>query len=394
MEGSAPTAGIPPQERAFKYYPTERRDISWFGRQDYKEAMVADCEQGKGYFVVCSTYGTGWFVRWRQFPHTVLIPDSAERLATQDEDDVIRRAVAIVNRVLPADKRLSMGYADSETTGLARDIIDLVGRGLWVSNAVDSAVIYAEIVDLGDDAPLGLGWTDGGFGTAQVQESLMGDRNKQEYAVQTMVHEILHAMGLMGHPHHTHTSVLSYQHESSRVFDNVPLIDVAVLYDMYGWGNWTGRIQTVFDKVDGVQFGVHRVWHTLGYRATYIPWVEGGFMPVPPDSTLSGTASWSGALVGVADGTTAVTGVADLAFEFDDSSGSAEFHSIYDWNGNRWNQTVPDYDLYVNGTYFDSDDEDGIPDVVGAFYGVDAEVAAGTLQRPEITAAFGATRDD
>ena len=354
--------------------------------------MVADCKEEGGFFAVCSTYGAGWFVHWWQSPHAVVIPDPALGLATQDEDDVIRRAVAIVNRVLPADKRLAVHYADVEIAGIAQMGIEYVESG-GGNLGVNTGVIYADIREYESDAA-GLGWTDGGFGFALVDEGLMADRYSQEYAVQTMVHEILHAMGLMGHPHHTHTSVLSYQYQSSAVFDNVPLIDVAVLYDMKGWGNWTGRVQTVFDKADGMQFGVHRVWHTGGYRAINIPWVDGGFMSVPPESTLSGTASWSGALVGVADGTTAVTGAADLQFEFGDNSGSAEFHSIRDFEGVMQNRTGWHYDLYVNGTYFDSDDEDGIPDVVGAFYGFDAEVAAGTLQRPEITAAFGATFDD
>ena len=232
------------------------------------------------------------------------------------------------------------------------------------------------------------GRTDGTKGLAFVRESEMAV--SEEYAVQTMVHEILHALGLMGHPHHTHTSVLSYQHQSTVVFDNVPLIDVAVLYDMNGWGYWSGDLKTVMDAADGVQFGVH----DLNFGSTLIPWVDGGYMPRPHDDALQGTATWAGTLVGkTAVLAQDVHGVAELGVDFESFDGWANFHTITDWDGEMWNQGGWRYDLYVNGAYFDSNDSDGIPDVSGAFYGAGAEVAAGTLQRPEITAAFGAEKD-
>ena len=381
------TDGFAPLEQAVKYGYYDRRDVSWEGRQDYKEAMDADC-RGRGEYL-CSTEGTGWFIRWWQAPDTVVIPDPQEGLSSYAEEDVIRRAVAIVNRSLPADKRLGISYADLEYAAAAEEAIDRVEVGGGNLEA-ETAIIYADIRGGLTGNKGGVGWTDGRWGFALVNDSLMENVNTQEYAVQAMVHEILHAMGLMGHPHHMHTSVLSYQHASTNVLDNVPLIDVAVLYDMNGWGRWSGSIQTLVDTVDGTQFGVHRLASTSG--SVDIPWVDAGFLSAPYESALRGTASWSGSLVGMTSQSSAVAGDADLRVNFVTSKGRARFHSIRHWNGNMWNRRGWSYDLYVNGTYFDSNDPDGIPDVAGAFYGLDAEVAAGTLQRPEITAAFGAER--
>ena len=118
-------------------------------------------------------------------------------------------------------------------------------------------------------------------------------------------------------------------------------------------------------------------------------------MPLPHEESLQGKATWTGRLVGKTAGVGwDVHGVAELGVDFDNNfDGWADFHTIRYWNGDMWNRRGWSYDLYVNGYYFDSDDEDGIPDVVGAFYGWEAEVASGTLQRPEITAAFGAEKN-
>lgn len=371
---------IVPQEQAYSYYGTTRRDISYHGRQDYKEAMVADCRAQ--YRFDCSVYGNGWFVRWWTPPTEVAIPDPEKGKSTYDEEDVIRRAVAIVNRSLPASKRLAISYTDETFAGTFIGSTVTYGH----QQRIGSGQIHAEIWPY-VGAP-GVGWTNGRKGFAFVRESEMAD---PEYAVQTMVHEIMHALGLMGHPHHTHTSVLSYQHHSTVIFDNVPLVDVAVLYEMNGWGNWSGHIETVMGTADGVQFGVH----DLNFGAQLISWVDGGYMPLPHDDALSGTASWTGTLVGKTTGIVRdVHGVAELGVDFGNHFGGwAKFHTIRDWDGTMWNRLGWSYDLYVNGYYFDSNDLDGIPDVVGAFYGHEAQVAAGTLQRPEITAAFGAQRD-
>ena len=378
---------IAPQEQALSYDTKQRRDISYEGRTDYKEAMHDNCQKrDNGSY--CSLDGRGWFVRWLPSPTQVVIPDPKFGYSTRNEDDIIRRAVAIVNRSLPLSKRLKVTYTNHTASGIHPDNFVIAHRKFVVPGA-----IHAEILPY--DAAPGLGWTNGRNGFAVVREDLMTD---PEYAVQTMVHEIMHALGLMGHPHHTHTSVLSYRHESTEILDNIPLIDVAVLYEMNEWSYWSGEIDTVFDTSEGVQFGVHDVdgfRKTLyGFRHTLIPWVDAGYMPSPQHHALQGTATWTGTLVGkTAWLAEDLHGIAQIRVNFDNLEGYADFHTITRWDGTMWNQNGWTYDIYVNGPYFDSDDLDGIPDVTGAFYGTNGEIAAGTLQRTEITAAFGAQRN-
>lgn len=373
---------VQPPAMAISRTGASRRDVGWDARRDYKEAMTADCLHEGGSEFNCSSYGRGWFVPWTYWPKGISLPETL----TRDRENLIIRAVGIINRSLPAEKRLEL-YSTPES--LDGSVTYWFDHHRAVAKTV-LEYIHAEILSL--DHSAGLGWTDGYSGYALVSSDLMAT---PEYAVQTMVHEILHALGLMGHPQHTHTSVLSYQHESTEIFDNIPLIDVAVLYDMYHWGLWSGRIDTVFDVMDGVQFGVH----SLNWGRALIPWVDGGHMGPPEPSRLTGRASYEGQLVGK---TTLlqqnVVGVAELGFDLGREEGDVRFHTIRHWDGRMWNRKGYHYDLDVYGAYFDSfvegnDQAKHVPDVVGAFYGYDGEVAAGTLQRTDLTAAFGARKN-
>lgn len=164
-----------------------------------------------------------------------------------------------------------------------------------------------------------------------------------------------------------------------------------MLYDMYGWGRWTGRVATVFDKEDGVQFGVHDFDNGLAV----IPWVEGGYMGPPNPSDLKGRGSYEGKLVGkIAVSRKNVYGTAELGFDFIRRDGDVSFHTIRHWDGTMWNRQGYRYGLHITDHYFRSSITDGnTPDVVGAFYGYDGEAAAGTLQRSDLTAAFGASKN-
>ena len=199
-------------------------------------------------------------------------------------------------------------------------------------------------------------------------------------------------MPLVAHPQEIHTSIMSYRYHLKGEIERVPLIDVAMLHDLYGWGFWDGEMKRVTEHEGGVHFGVDNL-----HRGTaVIPWVDASYLAAPRPNELSGSASYDGTLVGYAANGTALYGDADLSVHFGRGTGVARFHRITDWDGNSWNRSGYRYDLSLYGHYFDStidsQDRDGIPDVVGAFYGFEAETAAGTLQRPEITAAFGAVK--
>ena len=98
-------------------------------------------------------------VRWDKSPKYIAIPNPKKSKSTYAEENVIRRAVAIINRSLPESKRLSITYTD-ETFALGR------------SPDIEEGSIHAEIWAIPEDFG-GEAWTDGTKGFASVQEDVM-----------------------------------------------------------------------------------------------------------------------------------------------------------------------------------------------------------------------------
>ena len=392
--GYTPTTEIEPQAGYLRWSGAYHASIGVDGRQDYKDAMYDDCVKENGY-LSCSRLGYGWFVPWRRVPVVVI-----SRSSKQEEVWAIRRAIAIVNRTLPVSTRLKADWTNQSLVGF-NSTIDYERTEDWVSDGT----IHVEIYPYDDPNSSGIAWTDGERAFAlvdQVDHDLASDEDGFHWsirsAIETMVHEFLHALGLVAHPHSIHTANLSYRHHREGEPDNVPLIEAAVFYDMYNLGQWAENIDFVVDTVDGVQFGVYGLYNEDEEDfSTAIPWVDAGYMAAPKPDALLGSASYQGELAGIITSSGYyAAGDADLSVNFDTGSGSAWFDQIQAYDGttwSMWNRRGYRYTLNLYAHYFDSStdprDRDGIPDVVGAFYGWDAEVAAGTLQRPEITAAFG-----
>lgn len=391
VAGHMPTAGIEPQEGYVSWPNATHRSIGSDGRRDYREAMYDDCMESSD-SSDCSVSGRGWFVRWGSWPRIV-----QPKNRTDLESITVRRAIMVLNRSLPEDKRFRIDWEwVSELATFER--LNKENVHAHAEQLFSSGHIHAEIYGYESGDFAGFGGTDGAIGYAVLDESDF-DLSKPwslRSAVDSMVHELLHALGFMGHPHPVHTSILSYRHHREGELDSLPLVDVAVLYDMYGWGQWSETMKRVVDTVDGVQFGVHN----LNDGTVLIPWVDAGYMVASPPDARLGWASYKGKLSGYVASGFPAHGDTTLRVNFDTGSGSAQFDKIQAQDGdtwNMWNRLGFRYDLNLYAHYFDSRtdprDRDGIPDVVGAFYGFDGEVAAGTLQRPEITAAFGAERD-
>lgn len=390
------TSAAEPSAGYVRWSSNWHNSIGAEGRKDYKDAMLFDCAED------CSEDGDEWFLPWLEAP-TVDIP----RTSSQEEVWAIRRAIAIVNRSLPDSAKLKGNWTNRSLVGFdpATDFEDTAD---WVADGA----IHAEIYPYEGEDSAGIAWTDGERAFAlgnQVYHDLDADEEgfgwQIRMAVETMTHEFMHALGFWTHPHPVHTSLLSYRHEREGELDNVPLIDAAVLYDMYGFGQWDEDMTLVVDTVDGVQFGVYGLHETHEEDerslSALIPWVDAGYMAAPTSDALLGWASYQGDLVGtIAASGNSASGDTALRVNFDGGSGSARFDQIQEHDGTTWrmwNRRGYQYTLNLYAQYFDSStdprDQDGIPDVVGAFYGWDAEVAAGTLQRPEITAAFGVEKD-
>ena len=114
-------------------------------------------------------------------------------------------------------------------------------------------------------------------------------------------------------------------------------------------------------------------------------------------STLTGTATWTGELVGYTDAGAAVEGDAGITIDIADMDGTAAFTDLMA-GGSSWG---PDLStgIDVTGNYFAATGSEPRLDVQGQFRGTGHEAATGVLRWEDIptgnlTAAFGAIRDE
>ena len=122
---------------------------------------------------------------------------------------------------------------------------------------------------------------------------------------------------------------------------------------------------------------------------------------LPPGHGL-GAARWNGGLLGFTPALEVVGGNAGLVVNLGTMNGRADFTELQSWaagatpgvlgTGSRWNTGSLGYTIAVGANYLRSTGgDDGT--VNGQFYGASHEGVAGSLERDDLTAAFGATRN-
>ena len=127
------------------------------------------------------------------------------------------------------------------------------------------------------------------------------------------------------------------------------------------------------------------------------PWAYG---PIPdPDladnPTLSDNASWTGRLLGLTPIAEVVGGTADMSVELATLDGTLGFDDLESWpagaapgaigSGRQWGDGDLDYSIAVDGNTFIQ---------TGGFFGAGHEAMGGTLERNDIAAGFGGTRQN
>ena len=133
------------------------------------------------------------------------------------------------------------------------------------------------------------------------------------------------------------------------------------------------------------------------------PWAAGTapLAELVDNSALFGTASWSGALLGVTPEAETVAGQARLTVELRNLDGELAFSGLERWGaeqapgragtGTTWGDGDLGYSLEIRGnTFHRTGGDDG--EIAGAFFGAAHEAMGGVLQRDDLSAGFGGTR--
>lgn len=234
------------------------------------------------------------------------------------------------------------------------------------------------------------------------------------HLMSVLVHELIHAVGLHGHVDASEFPD-SLMRDISLLFirqGRIPEIDGAALRAIYtryntgtepeeltvtSLGPWETTQTNLTGSIGVVSFGVtHR--NDVG-----VPWTSG---PEPSTAlgnnrTTMGTATWNGGLVGFTPNKQSVGGNAEISVNMGTLAGRADFTALQSWSvgqppgalgtGTTWGDGDLRYTISVSGNYLQSTGGDE-GTVAGNFYGSNHEGVAGSLERSDLTAAFGASR--
>ena len=170
------------------------------------------------------------------------------------------------------------------------------------------------------------------------------------------------------------------------------------LDDMGPWDDYSFHLRGEFDFAGGTTaFGVAHGDELVE------PWASG---PKPladlmNNSSLSGTISWSGTLLGISTSDEIVSGKTHLSIEMSTLQGELHFTGLEQWGeeltpgeigaGAMWGDGDLEYSISVQGNYFFRTDGDN-GTVSGSFFGGSHQTAAGVLERSDLRAGFGGTR--
>ena len=204
------------------------------------------------------------------------------------------------------------------------------------------------------------------------------DRSEYSYAEGTVIHELLHALGIQGHVDSIEFPD-SIMGTAGELFPNLAFvlhrIDVEALQIMYmsqrtdrynDWDEWSDTTLHLVGRSedDYVNFGVAL------FNGLPQPWVRGRYpdMSLADNPFLAGRASWRGALFGFS-GPSPISGVAELSVMLSrlDIPQDLRFRDIFFVNryesqrADRWFPTRNlDYKVDIAGNQFFHDSDEGL----------------------------------
>ena len=328
------------------------------------------------------------------------------------------QALAIVNTALPWSKRILVGpnappLAQIDTIPDGQIFVDLAAKSDWTIQSSGTAAAEADYSFEYDSTSerweiksmrAGHVWVDpNGFGT-------------QAELVRVLLHELVHALGLRGHPYIDQfpEALMRNEWPSILATDNhIPDIDADGLLAIFTrlapgtepedlsatslglWENESLRMHGELDIPGGASFGI-------AFRNDLArPWAFGPepSYPLAENQNVGGNATWDGALAGFTPEGRSVYGDAEISVNLGPLTGRADFNNLQEsslakWQGDGghwsiWGDGDLGYSIRVRGnTFRETGGDEGI--LTGSFVGRQHEGAVGTLERQDLSAAFGA----
>lgn len=356
-------------------------------------------------------------VRFEEPPTVHLVQDMTDR-----ERAITHYAVALINRALPYDWHIEIGsdvpvflqetaVPDGQIhIGFPTEAPDYF-TGRSGSEAASGQSVYQEYDEQQQR------WEKMGLRAANVwmNRTHFDARGDDEATLSVLVHELMHALGLQGHVESSQfTESNSYQYGAwEPLTGGLVESDANAIYALYtrlgpatepeelsaqSLGPWDQETTVLMGQFGDLSFGVT---HQNGLNR---PWTNG----TKPDTDLSdnhaltGTVTWEGGLVGFTPTQNPVSGDASLSVNLGTLDGQASFTELQSWpvetvptqgmGGTQWRDGNLEYDIAVSGNFLRSTGgDDGV--VSGTFYGLAHEGVAGSLERTDLTASFGAKRE-
>ena len=326
--------------------------------------------------------------------------------STQQERNRVAAAVRMVNAALPEAAKLDMDTERPDLslrTGSSGEIYTETGNEL--PNTID--VEFFEGSAPAGDHRYGDAATFPDFGYVRIFNRATPQEGRM---VITIAHEIMHTLGIDGHVPILQSimKVLTARlTPGERPWPPMSALwpaDREALRVLYGpdpvdFGPWSSTSLHIHGNAPHAGFGV-------AFRNGYAePWAYGRLPAggLETNDALSGSATWTGHLVGFTPDVEAVTGDAALTVDIAALTGTADFTGLEHWGvrkapgeagtGTVWGDGDLRYAIEAIGqTFRETDASDDAGRLTGVFTGPAHEGAAGTLERTDLTAAFGAAR--
>lgn len=336
--------------------------------------------------------GPGFVRRWAGAPTVAMVSGT-----TPKQRNEVYRAIEIVTEALPTYYRLQRYHY-------------LIPPDEWPQGAI--VVQFLPPSEYDKQFPGTAGQAEWQSLSGRLQAARVWIKDGSPNVVQTIVHELLHAMGLEGHVESfpsvlnidTNHPMQSIDRDGLRAFYGLDIGDSPD--DLGLWTVTNQDLEGSFDLPSGgtVKFGVQG---RSGLAMSWIgsPWLGvASYEPGPPladNPGLTGTVAWEGILLGFTPDEAPVVGDAHLTVSLDTLSGQAAFTDLESWTagaapgnpgtGSTWGDGDLGYDIAVtDNTFMQTGGDAGI--LLGAFFGDSHEGVAGELHRDDLAAAFGGAR--